>query len=277
MEPIYDVSRLAVFCNGLFSEPRLNHAECLAVDQDGCVWCGGEAGELYRISRDGSVIEQVSGTGGFVLGVALDAGGTVYLCDMKHACVFRYCPESGELTRFATGNAERTMVCPNSAVVDERNRWLYVSDSQEDGPGIWRFDLESGDGGLWYDGDCGFANGLALAADGRTLYVAESFAGKVSAISITDEGHAGGKADVVALPDAVPDGLLIHPDGTLYVSCFEPSAIYRYSFGGPLELLVRDKQAQMLDHPTNMALAGDGRLLISNLGAWHIAVLNLEA
>lgn len=276
MQPLHDTSKLAVFFNGVFSEPRLNHAEGIAVDQDGYVWCGGEAGELYRIAPDGSVIEQVSSTGGFALGVTLDASGMVYICDMKLGSVFRYNRQNGEMSRFAAGDGERSMTCPNYAVVDERNRWLYVSDSQENGPGVWRFDLDTGKGGLWYDGACAFANGLALAADGRTLFVAESFASRVSAIGIGEDGAAGEKEVVVVVPDTVPDGILLHPDGRLYISCFEPSSIYRYTFGGRLELLVRDKMAQVLDHPTNLALTEEGILLIANLGAWHIAALDLK-
>ena len=30
----------------------------------------------------------------------------------------------------------------------------------------------------------------------------------------------------------VPDGLAIAPDGTLYISCYEPSRIYRMKPGG---------------------------------------------
>jgi len=32
---------------------KLNHPEGLAVGRDGTIYAGGEAGEVYRISRDG--------------------------------------------------------------------------------------------------------------------------------------------------------------------------------------------------------------------------------
>jgi hypothetical protein len=47
---------------GILSNPRLDHAECVAVADDGLWWCGGEAGQIFRIA-DG-VIEQVASTVG---------------------------------------------------------------------------------------------------------------------------------------------------------------------------------------------------------------------
>jgi SMP-30/Gluconolactonase/LRE-like region len=69
---------------------------------------------------------------------------------------------------------------------------LYVSDSydpKEKGPGVWRFDLENGEGGLWYDEAMTFANGMALSPERDHLYVAESFAGRVIRIPIDENGN----------------------------------------------------------------------------------------
>lgn len=57
-----------------------DHPEGLAIGPDGTIWCGGEAGQIYRISADNRTA-QLATTGGFVLGVALDGAGRVHLCD----------------------------------------------------------------------------------------------------------------------------------------------------------------------------------------------------
>jgi gluconolactonase len=47
------------------------------------------AAEIYRISADGSRIETVASTGGFILGLAFDSEQNLYACDMRHSAVFR--------------------------------------------------------------------------------------------------------------------------------------------------------------------------------------------
>jgi gluconolactonase len=272
MPAVIPFEQSSVFFDGLFSEPRLNHPEGLAVDGDGDVWCGGEEGEIYRIAADGSRIERIASTGGFTLGLAFDGQGRLYTCDLKHAAVFRLDPQSGELTRFATGDGTRSMRVPNVPVVDVQRNCLYVSDSfdfHQAGPGVWRFDLDTGAGTLWYDRPLRFANGMALSADRGTLYVAETFARRVTAIPILPDGRAGEASVFLQEIPGLPDGLVLDDAGRLYVCCYEPSRVCRATPDGQIEILIDDPEAHMLCHPTNGAFRGT-ELLTSNLGRWHI-------
>ncbi len=138
--------RVSVYFDGIFSEPRLNHPEGIAIDQDGYIWCGGEAGEIFRIDPDGRSMEQVASTGGFTLGVALDHQGNLYSCDLKLSTVFKLNMKTGELRKFADGDGWGGKIrIPNTPVADVVNGFLYVSDSfcaEQAGPGIWRFDYK---------------------------------------------------------------------------------------------------------------------------------------
>ena len=87
MNTILDTSAARVFYDGLLTDPRLDHPEGLAVHRDGSVWCGGERGQIYRITADGSSIEQVTSTYGFCLGMAFDSEDNLFVCDLKHAAV----------------------------------------------------------------------------------------------------------------------------------------------------------------------------------------------
>lgn len=272
MAAVIPFEQSSVFFDGLFSEPRLNHPEGLAIDADGNVWCGGEEGEIYRILADGSQIKLVATTGGFTLGMALDGQGRLYTCDLKHAAVFRLDSASGELTRFATGDGSASMRVPNVPVVDVQRNCLYVSDSHDfhqAGPGVWRFDLDTGTGALWYDRPLRFANGMALSADKGTLYVAETFARRVSAIPIGQDGGAGEASVFLSDVPGLPDGLALDTEGRLYVCCYEPSRVCRATPDGRIEILIDDPEAHMLCHPTNGAFRGT-ELFTSNLGRWHI-------
>lgn len=271
-ETVLPFDRGSVFYDGTMTEPQLNHPEGIAIDKDGYIWCGGEKGEIYRIDPDGSSMIQVASTGGFTLGLTFDEDGMLYTCDLKHQCVFRLNPANGELIRFAEGNGRgQNIRVPNVPVVDLQRGCLYVSDSfdtKEAGPGIWRFDLKSGQGDLWYADALRFANGIVLSPEGDALFVAETFKQSIGRIPILADGSAGAIEPVVQI-DALPDGLTMDSNGRLYICCYEPSLIYRLTGMEKLELVYYDPTAHMLCHPTNGAFRGDD-LFVSNLGRWHI-------
>jgi gluconolactonase len=278
MEPILTMDRVGVFFDGIFSEPRLRHPEGVAVDEDGNVWCGGEGGEIYRIESDGSGIELVASTEGFTLGLAFDGSGNLYTCDLKHAAIFRLNGATGRLEPFAEGSEDRRIRIPNFPVVDEARNFLYVSDSydmEESGPGIWRFDLDTGEGDLWYEQPMTFANGMALSPKKDFLYVAETFARRVVRVAILPDGSAGKAEAFTEDIERLPDGLAFDGEGNLYVSCYEPSRVYRVSPDRKVDLLVDDPTAHVLCHPTNCAFRGE-ELFTSNLGRWHITRIDVR-
>ena len=279
MKPILPLDSAEVFFDGIFSEPRLRHPEGIVIDASGDVWCGGETGEIYRISADGSGIETVASTGGFILGLAFDDEQDLYACDMRHSAVFRLDTRTGHLAHFANGGGGEKMRIPNFPVIDSSRNCLYVSDSYDPkvaGPGVWRFDLESGEGGLWYDRTMTFANGMALSPGKDYLYVAESFAGRVIRIPIDESGNPEEGEPFVEGIERVPDGLAFDTAGNLYIACYEPSRIYRVSPEGEIHLLIDDPVAHTLCHPTNCAFRGED-LFTSNLGRWHITRIEARA
>ncbi|MGH2532322.1 MAG: SMP-30/gluconolactonase/LRE family protein [Thermomicrobiales bacterium] len=270
MQPILPLDRASVFIDGTVGEPRLSHPEGVAVDRDGNVWCGGDRGEIYRIAADGSCFEVVATSGGFTLGMAFDGQGRLYTCDLGHGAVFRLDPAMGALERFASGG-DSSFTSPNFPVVDVGRNCLYVSDPRgsADGKGVWRFDLDTGEGGVWYGGPLNFANGMALSFGRDTLYVVETFASRVSRIPIQADGSAGEAEVFVDGIDRLPDGLAFDVEGNLYVSCYEPSRLFRARPDGTLELLIDDPDAHIFCHPTNCAFRG-AELFTANLGRWHI-------
>jgi sugar lactone lactonase YvrE len=272
MQPVLDMARARVFVDGVFSEPRIAHPEGVAIHTDGSIWCGTEVGDLLRIEADGKSHARMGTTGGFALGIAFDKAGNCFICDLKHAAVFRYDAGTRKVEKFAASGIK----VPNYPVVDEERGFLYVSDSSGDpGVGIYRYDLKTGEGGTWCAGPTRFANGMAMAPDRKGLYLVESHVPCVSYVAIGDDGKAGEVRQVVSGVMNVPDGVAFGPDGTLYISCYEPSRIYRLKPGGALELFIEDPASTTISHPTNIALKGD-RMYTSNLGRWHITEIDMS-
>jgi len=268
-------ARVRTVFDGSLTEPQLDHPEGIAVHEDGSIWCGGERGQIYRLSADFRHFEQVGSTGGFCLGMAFGADGNLFICDQKQAAVMRFVTATGEVERWADGVPGQRFSIPNFPAFDGAGR-LYVSDShafRQPGPGIFRF-TPDGDGELWYGKDVDFANGLAFSPGARYLYVAETFARRIFRIPVREDGTPGAREDVVRLGAALPDGLAFDAQGNLYVGCYEPSQILRVDSAGRVATLFHDAEAHLLAHPTNLAFRGS-TMLAANLGRWHITALDV--
>ncbi|WP_166351269.1 SMP-30/gluconolactonase/LRE family protein [Phytoactinopolyspora limicola] len=264
-----------VFYDGTLTRPQLDHPEGVAIHPDGSVWCGGERGQIFRIAADGSAMDEVATTDGFILGIAFGAEGDLYACDVRHRAVFRIDTTTGAVRRHSDGAPRRPFVAPNFPVVAPDGS-LYVSDSNvagEPGPGIYRIHPD-GTTELWFSGPLNFANGLALSAEGYALLVVESFGPVITRIPITAGGTAGRPEPVATLRGTVPDGIAVGPDGMLYVGCYEPSQVLRVDPStGQVSTVLTDPTAHLLCHPANVAVRGD-QLFTSNLGRWHITVID---
>ncbi|ESY82340.1 gluconolaconase [Mesorhizobium sp. LNHC221B00] len=273
-KPLLDMSAARVFFDGIFTNPRVAHPEGVAVHSDGSIWCGTETGDLLRLAADGGSVERMGATGGFLLGIAFDSAGNCFACDLRHAAIFRWDAATRRMERFASSGIR----VPNYPIVDEAKNCLYVSDSvgEDNRSGIFRYDLETGEGGLWCREAMSFANGMAMAPGGNGLYVVESDAPCISHVPILADGTAGPREVVVEGVSNVPDGVAFAPDGSLFISCYEPSRIYRWRKDKGLEVLIEDPAATTLAHPTNIAFKGD-KLYTANLGRWHITEIDLAA
>lgn len=272
---VLSIDRARVLFDGIFTEPRLQHPEGVAIGPDGWIWCGSENGEVLRVDPAGRSAECVASTGGFTLGLAFLGDRALFICDLKAAAVFRIDLVSRRVERFSPPGIR----IPNFPVVDAARNRLLVSDSHhssEPGPGIWAYDLDTGQGSLWYDRPLTFANGMALSADGTALYVCETFARRVTRIVIEADGRAGEATTCASDLPGLPDGIACDDAGILYCGCYEPSRILRIMPDeGSAEVYVEDPTAHLFAHPTNLAFAGP-KLYTANLGRWHITEIDSD-
>jgi gluconolactonase len=258
MGPEIPMETFEIFATGL------DHPECVAFDQEGNLWAGGEAGQIYRITPDGKP-RIVGNLGGFCGGLAFSPAGELLVCNPSLGIV-RVAP-SGEFSVFAEEAGGHRLACPNYGLFDSRGNY-YVTDSGQWRKGngwLLRFDADGR--GERLAGPFGYANGLALSADERFLFMVESDSDSVFRFAIGAGGSLGSRELYAEGCGRFPDGLVLDAEGNLYVCCYASDEIWRTNPGREKTLFAWDRWAIKLGSPTNMAFGGRefDELYVANL------------
>jgi gluconolactonase len=235
----------------------LDHAEGVCWDPSrNCLWAGGEAGQIYRIGLDGTVVVDAVIAGGELLGLALDGVGNLYLCDVGNHVVWQWAPGNAP-ARFGP-----MIDYPNYAAFGP-DVTLYVSDSGSflEPTGSIVAIAPDGSSRRLDIAPIKYANGLAVRE--RYLYFVASSLPGVQRVSL----DGGASETVVQMARCVPDGLAFDVEGSLYISCYQPNQLWRLDRSGRLECLVDDWTGEFVLSPTNVAFYGERleRLALASL------------
>ncbi len=251
----------------------LDHSESVTTGPDGTLFAGGWHGQVYAIAPETGVVEQIGQVDGVVLGLAVDAEGTVYLCDVINRLVVRVRRgEPNVVYSRSAGGSEYTI--PNYVAFDD-DGWLWLTDSGEedpDNPGgrIVRIPPGGGDAEVMSPENLPFPNGLCIGPKGQIYYV-DSFGHGVSEL-------IDGKVRPVArLEGVTPDGIAAEADGGLLVSCYYPFKILRAdSASGDVTTLLDDTVGTTLRMPTNISHFGPGltSLAITNFAGHKLLAVD---
>jgi gluconolactonase len=264
MRPLIPLERFRTFAEGL------DHPEGLAFDADGTLWAGGELGQIYRIGAKGRVRE-IACLGGFCLGLTFSRAQELYVCNLKLHTLVRLNRKGRVLDSWDRCGSEKFKT-PNFSVFDSEGN-LYFSDS-----GDW----EDANGSVYrlrksgrvekFAGPFAFANGLALSADERFLYLVQSTRDNVLEIEIRKDGAAGKPRVYASGLARIPDGMALDAAGNLYVTCYASDNVYKVSARGKVQLLAYDPAGTMIARPTNVAFGGANfdQMFFANLGRWHV-------
>ena len=114
--------------------------------------------------------------------------------------------------------------------------------------------------------DIHFPNGMAITADDRTLIIAESFAGRLTAFDIDADGGLSGRR--VFAEGVAPDGICTDAEGAVWVSA-GGFAVARVADGGKV---LQRVELQENRAPFAAMLGGpDRRTLFICTAEWHLA------
>ena len=132
----------------------------------------------------------------------------------------------------------------NDGMTDRQGRLVVGSfnSAQLDAPdgSLYRLDADHSLHKL--DGGLVLSNGIAISPDGKTLYVAEMFANKITAYNYDSKtGDADNRRVFVEIPDeeGKPDGLTVDSEGFVWAAHWGGWRVTRYDPHGILEREIR--------------------------------------
>jgi sugar lactone lactonase YvrE len=143
----------------------------------------------------------------------------------------------GSLVTYANLSAASTPAAGNELVVDGCGN-AYVNGGGFDlmagepfAPGVVTLVTPDGSGRQVADG-LAFPNGMLVTPDNTTLIVAESYAKRLTAFTITTDGSLTNRRVWADLGDGVPDGICLDADGALWYGDVPNKRCVRVREGG---------------------------------------------
>ncbi|MCW2566602.1 MAG: strictosidine synthase [Mycobacterium sp.] len=201
--------------------------EDVVLDAEGRIITGVDDGRILRISPDGRYVETLADTGGRPLGIELDPAGGLIVCDASRGLLR---VEGADVHTLV--DARDMRFCNNAAVAADGT--IYFSDSSRRfGLEHWRADIleHSGTGRLFRRDPDGtvevlldglqFANGVALAADGSFVAVAETGGYSVRRLWLTGD-RAGQTDELIGNLPGFPDNIALGEDGLVWITVASP-------------------------------------------------------
>ncbi len=201
--------------------------EDVLVGDDGSVVAGLVDGRVVRVSADGRTITTVCDTGGRPLGLEWLPDGSLLVCDSRRG-LLRVDAE-GNIEELATEADGQPFVFCNNAAVTADGTIYFTDSSARFGIDEWKADLleHSSTGRLLRrtpDGavdvlrtGMSFPNGVALSADEKRLFVAETSSYRLLRMDLPD----GELTEAAALP-GFPDNIARGSDGLIWVAVASP-------------------------------------------------------
>ncbi|MDQ6699104.1 MAG: SMP-30/gluconolactonase/LRE family protein, partial [Acidobacteriota bacterium] len=189
-------------------------------------------------------------------GNSMDTQGRLYSCERDGRRVVRM-ENDGSLSVIAAAWEGKKLNSPNDVVV-RRDGHIYFSDPAS------KAVLEPqtlGFNGVYHVTPTGELsliakslarpNGVALTADGRTLYVADSEQKKIFAFDLDANGNASKQREFISGIDGSPDGFRVAENGNLYIAC---RGIAIYTAAGQFVRMI-----EIPEQPANCAFGGADR------------------
>jgi gluconolactonase len=190
-------------------------------------------------------------------------GKTLLVACFENGTLVQITPDGKTLDTISKDATGQPFVAPNDLVADAKGGVYFSASGSENVLGKVFYRAANGTV-TQVAADINYANGLAIAPDGQTLYVNETRGGRLLRFAIAADGTLGGRQVFVQLADILrdgarttysPDGLRIDAKGNLFVGLYN---------GGGFAVIGPDgKMLQQIDvpaaHHANLTISPDGK------------------
>lgn len=194
------------------------------------------SGEVLRASLDGACetaarVENMPGGLGFL------PDGTPLVVSQRDFRILHIGPdgalsEYADLSGHAVGAANELLVDPQGRAWVGHHGFDFFGGAEPRPSSLLRVDM---DGAVTKAADgLIFPNGMALLPDGRTLIVAESFANRLTAFDVGEDGLLGNQRIWAELGDHTPDGICVDIEGAIWAASPLTSTFVRVREGGEI-------------------------------------------
>ncbi|HWK51782.1 MAG TPA: SMP-30/gluconolactonase/LRE family protein [Steroidobacter sp.] len=196
------------------------------VDRAGNVWCVElRGGALCHISPEGQIERHV--VGGAPNGLALDSRGDIWYCDAEHNEIRCFETATARVHSVVGSVDGHDLDAPNDLAFDAAGNLLFTCPgSSRQQPTGYVCCLSNGRVRV-IAAELLFPNGLAFAADGTRLYLAETYGTRVSSADWSASSpHSLNLQPCFETPGPIgPDGLAIDRQGRVHACLYSAGAV----------------------------------------------------
>ncbi|MEM7209209.1 MAG: SMP-30/gluconolactonase/LRE family protein [Pseudomonadota bacterium] len=238
----------------------LQRPECVLAAANGRVYTSDWRGGVTVIEPDGQQWSLLANESTFKVkpnGITLMADGSLLLCHLgdETGGVYKL-DERGELSPFLLEVDGAPLPPTNFAHLDIHGRvWVTVSTRLL--PRARGYNSENADGFIILIDDAGarivadrlgYTNECVVHPDGSRLFVNETFARKLTAFDIADDGRLSNRNTIIEFGEGTfPDGLVFDEDGAAWITSIVSNRVIRVSSDGKQEIIVEDCDKEHLE------------------------------
>jgi gluconolactonase len=261
----------------------IDRPEDVVVSKDGRVFASDHQCAVAEIDKDGT-FTRLGPKGGAPNGINMDTQGRILIAnfgiyDQEPGPLQRFCPKSDLHETLAFEVDGRTLGSSNYPVIDQAGH-IWCANSTD--ARTWPEALDGRTDGFIFvvrpDGSASivaeglkFPNGLALSADERFLFCAQTSGADVLRFPIDGDklgkgeryGPVLGKLMTPGQPQpdhdelGYTDGVSMDAEGNLWVCLPAANKVVAIRPDGSVETVIHDPSGAVVNHPTNVTWGGD--------------------